>query len=552
MTETTPPSSDRSAYQAALDKLDAAVCDAIAVGQASANRMAAPNVGHATQVFARLCGAGMAMVRAAPLSRWARADFENWDFGAISGLACGLLDGSLLFFYLIEPPTSEAELQARIDVMNINDCTRRIELHRNLGSLEDVIGFESQRGELLQRLKANEHFVALPQLLQVQCLDGSVLMIDSREKILDALGFPKKHFDALYSLWTQHLHILPMSFYRMEPNGRGTGLENETDRAYLIQAFQVCTAFLSDATDCMVEHFPDAAGSRKGIESRFQPGPVSNCSRRSTGPVVSERDRPTYVKRYMIALGKPGIARWLKDSGIQELAEQRSRQLINAPWNTELTEVGQSREFTFLRDFWNMFQECSQSCLALDLIRDLSLTSMAQVEPERHTVTATYWMESYLNEVYIFQCRLLDLITFIQRRYKKDADFTEFVTEVGDSLSEFVKKELEALIKDRGTHVHERRHRLCDPELARLTQLDTMIDILGHADLGPVREQSRSEATKWLGMQLRHYSEQCWHLFNEVCRGFSDGILLDNDKIIVPIHLKDRPDALVGDQLPAS
>ena len=70
MTETNTPSVDRSAYQSALDKLDAAVCDAIAVGQASANRMAAPNWGHATKVFARLCGAGMAMIRAAPLSRW--------------------------------------------------------------------------------------------------------------------------------------------------------------------------------------------------------------------------------------------------------------------------------------------------------------------------------------------------------------------------------------------------------------------------------------------------------------------------------------------------
>lgn len=169
---------------------------------------------------------------------------------------------------------------------------------------------------------------------------------------------------------------------------------------------------------------------------------------------------------------------------------------------------------------------------------------MEQVEPERHTVTATFWMESYLNEVYIFQCRLLDLITFIQRRYKKDVDFTEFVNEVGDSLTEFVKKELEPLINDRGAHVHQRRHRRADPELARLTQLDTMIDILGHSDLRSVREQSRKDSTKWLATQLRHYSDQCWHLFDEVCRGFSDGILLEIDRIIVPSHLKDDPDAL--------
>lgn len=544
MTETNTPSVDRSAYQSVLDKLDAAVCDAIAVGQASANRMAAPNWGHATRVFARLCGAGMAMIRAAPLSRWVRSDFENWDFGAVAGHACSLLDGCLLFFYLVEPPKSDAELQVRIDVMDINDCSRRIELYKNLGCLADVAGFEKQRSELQQRLKSNEFFVTLPEPLQDQCLNGSVLMIDSRDEILTALGFPKNQFDALYGLWIQHLHTLPMSFYRMEPNGRGTGLENETDSAYIIQTFEVCAAFLSDATDRMVENFPDAADSRKGIESRFQPGPFSNSLKRPSASEATERDRPSYVKRYMVALGRPGISRFQNDPAVQELAEQRSRQLINAPWDTDLSEVEQTREFTFLRDFWNTFHECTQSCLALDLVRDLSLSSMEQVEPERHTVTATFWMESYLNEVYIFQCRLLDLITFIQRRYKKDVDFTEFVKEVGDSLTEFVKKELEPLINDRGAHVHQRRHRRADPELARLTQLDTMIDILGHSDLRSVREQSRKDSTKWLATQLRHYSDQCWHLFDEVCRGFSDGILLEIDRIIVPSHLKDDPDAL--------
>lgn len=544
MTTTNAPSVDRIAYKSALSKLDAAVCDAIAVSQASANQMAAPNWSLATKVFARLCGAGMAMMRAAPLSRWIRSDFENWDFGAVAGQACGLLDGALLFFYLVEPPKSDAELQVRIEVLNINDCSRRIELHRNLGSLKDVASFEKQKGELQQRLKANEFFLSLPKAFQNQCIDGNVLMIDSRDQILDALGYPKNHFDALYDLWTQHLHVLPMSFYRMEPNGRGTCLENSTDSAYLIQAFEVCAALLSDATDCMVEHFPEAADSRKGIESKFQPRPVTNCPTSHTTNAVPERDRPCYVKRYMIALGNPGISRWRNDPTVQELAEQRSREFINAPWDTDLSEVGQSREFAFLRDFWNMFHECTQSCVALDLIRDLSLASMEQVEPARHTVTATFWTESYLNEVYIFQCRLVDLITFIQRRYKKDVDFTEFVIEAGDSLTEFVKKELEPLVTDRGAHVHQRRHRRADPELARLGALDAMIDILGHTDLSPVREQSRQDSAKWLSTQLRHHSDLCWHLFDEVCRGFSDGILLEIDRIIVPSHLKDAPDAI--------
>ena len=153
-------------------------------------------------------------------------------------------------------------------------------------------------------------------------------------------------------------------------------------------------------------------------------------------------------------------------------------------------------------------------------------------------------MESYLNEVYIVQCRLLDLIKFIQRRYKKDVDFTEFVVEVGDSLATFVQQQLAPLINVRGAHVHERRHRLADPELVKLKLLDTMIDVLGHGEMSVAREQARADATAWLLKQIRHYSDLAWHLFDEVCRGFSDGILLDVDRIIVPLHLKDDPGAL--------
>jgi len=254
----------------------------------------------------------------------------------------------------------------------------------------------------------------------------------------------------------------------------------------------------------------------------------------------------------MTALETRAMDRWQNDEAHRELAKYRSMQVIQTPSDTELSlpPAGVSREFGFLRDFWNLFYECIQSCQALDLIRDLASKSVEAIEPKRHTATVTFWMESYLNEVYIFQCRLIDFIKFIQRRYKKDADFTEFVTTVGDSLAEFVKEQLAPLIQDRGTHVHERRHRRADPELAKLTLLDTMIDVLGHTELNANREQTRMDAAAWLSRQVRHFSDLAWHLFNEVCRGFSDGILLDIDRIIVPIHLKDDPRALVEVQRP--
>lgn len=269
-------SASRAAYLIALKKFDAAICEATAVSQATANRLVSPNVGYASKVFTRMCGAGITLIRAAPLSRWTHSDFEDWQFTAVAAHVRSLLDGYLLFKYLIESPGSDAEWAARITVMDINDCTRRIEMHTNIGSTENIVAFEKQRVELQERLKGNEFFATLPAPVRKQCLNGHFIMMYNRDAMLVKVGLEKGQFDALYDLLSQHIHILPMSFYRMASSGRGTGLENDTDRSYIAGALVMAAMLLAEATDCMVGRFPEAAKSRKGTDSIFSPGPASN------------------------------------------------------------------------------------------------------------------------------------------------------------------------------------------------------------------------------------------------------------------------------------
>lgn len=278
------PHINRAGYKVALKKFDAAVCEAISVSQASAGRLPAANVGYASYVFTQMCGAATSMIRAAPLTRWVRSDFEDWRFGAIAGHARSLLDGFLLFNYLMEPIKSEVELKVRINVMHLNDCTRRIELFKNIGFTEDVEGFEQQRAELQERLLANDYFNSLPPAVQKNCKNGRFLTIDTRDEMLAKVGFEKGQFDAVYDLWSQHVHILPLSFYRIEPSGRGTGLENDTDRSYISQALEICSGVLADATDLIVALFPDVASVRQGVKSMFSPGPAENMPRKAKPP----------------------------------------------------------------------------------------------------------------------------------------------------------------------------------------------------------------------------------------------------------------------------
>lgn len=276
-----PAKIGKDVYRVYVQEFDAAVCEAIAVSQASANRLSAVNISYASYVFTQMCGAATSMIRASPLTRWVRSDFEDWRFGAVAGHARSLLDGFLLLNYLLEVEKSEDELSTRINVMHLNDCTRRLEMFKRVGATEQVASFEEHHEDLKQRLLSNKYFISLPAPVQKNCLNGRFLTIDTRDQMLTKVGFEKGFFDVIYDLWSQHIHILPLSFYRMEANGRGTGLENDTDRFYLSQALEICTTLLESATDLMMDKFPDVAIVRKGVKSSFSPGPNENKPRKT-------------------------------------------------------------------------------------------------------------------------------------------------------------------------------------------------------------------------------------------------------------------------------
>ena len=511
-------------------------------------------------------------MRAAPLSRWVSSDFEDWGFNVLACHARAMLEGYLYFTYLVQPTNDTLdESRARISLLQLNDCCSRLKLCS--GDAESVAFYSGEAEKLRDRLRSIPFFQQLDPTVQETCLAGKKAWFMDRDQLIELVGMDKKTFDTWWDLFSQHSHIHPVSFYRNEPNGRGSGLECDPDRRHLAIAMLISAVVLEATTEKMIELFPDVAWVRKGVHSKFSPGPKanrrnlvsvepaaddtlslgskgrSNSFERMAAPLNSsarrpvEREWPAFVRRYMNALSGPARDRWESSPEHRDLTKKRSMEVIDNPWGTESSPAVVTREFAFLRDLWNSFYECVQSCQTLDQVRDLSATAMESQDLQSHSATVTFWTESYLNEVYIFQCRLLDFIKFIQRRYKKDADFTEFVLAVGDSLAEFVKEQLAPLITDRGAHVHNRRHRRADPELARLALLDLMIDVLGHEELSNSRNQSRRDATVWLAKQVAHFSDLTWHLFDEVCRGFSDGILLVNDRIIVPVHYKDNPRA---------
>lgn len=274
----TASSSTREDYLQALGYMDEAVCEARAVGQAQAARMAPPCVGYATYLFARMCSHGTAAIRAAPLTRWVKSDHQDWGFNVLACHARALLEGSLYFHYMMAPTNEELEEErARITLLQLNDCCSRLKMFKTDSTQAQQ--FEKQRDELQDRLRSIAFFQQLAGPVQSQCLAGKKAWFMDREQLVNMVGMDKAGFDIMWDLFSQHSHIHPMSFYRMEPNGRGSGLECDPDRLYLTVAMLMSAGVLEGATDKIVETFPDVAGERKGVQSKFSPGPKSNRQR---------------------------------------------------------------------------------------------------------------------------------------------------------------------------------------------------------------------------------------------------------------------------------
>lgn len=106
---------------------------------------------------------GVALVRAVPLTRWVAADHEVWDFSCAALHVRAILEGYLLFSYVIETPGSPEEWSTKINILHLNDCMRRVKLFRNLGDQYQVASLSAQASELRERLIGNRFFRSIPE-----------------------------------------------------------------------------------------------------------------------------------------------------------------------------------------------------------------------------------------------------------------------------------------------------------------------------------------------------------------------------------------------------
>lgn len=268
-------------YKTSLKTMDRATCEAIAVNQWTAQRFMPATVGLSTHVFGRMCSRAYATMLAAPRSRWNLRRSPHWDVSNVAPHLRSILEGYLLLHYLLSAEQDEDTQCAYVQTMHMYDCKKRMKILAKKLPEERKKWFEEQAGVISQRLKSTKTFNNLHPKTRKKILNGEIMMLRDRADVIKGSSLTQSDFDYHWNLLSQYSHLFSFSFYNVQPNGRGTGLENPFDVGAITELFQFGSKLLIASTNEMVAAFPDAEKARHGRLSQFSPGPLPSSAIRT-------------------------------------------------------------------------------------------------------------------------------------------------------------------------------------------------------------------------------------------------------------------------------
>ena len=186
------------------------------------------------------------------------------------------------------------------------------------------------------------------------------------------------------------------------------------------------------------------------------------------------------------------------------------------------------RDEVFARRFFLEFDEIVTSLLCMKDIeiyvkrfpyRDAGISGLRYLK---------YHIESYLNEIYLFQERVEAFLDFIQKRYRKSL-IASRVNITAKNIRVLVKSSLQNVILIRGDHVHSRRY--TDDDLDRLIFLEEMKKSEPESFASLYEFEYKQVRKKWVKtIQTNNLAIE--QLLNTICKELNS-VLFDDDGQII-------------------
>ena len=114
--------------------------------------------------------------------------------------------------------------------------------------------FDDVANELKERLNKNPYFLTLKD--RNELIKGKKAFLFNRAEIVKRAGDNVSFYKGMYNFLSNQVHSLPMSFYKMQEKGRGTGLENNVDKGYMAFTIEYISQHLLSASIKYLELYP--------------------------------------------------------------------------------------------------------------------------------------------------------------------------------------------------------------------------------------------------------------------------------------------------------
>jgi len=187
----------------------------------------------------------------------------------------------------------------------------------------------------------------------------------------------------------------------------------------------------------------------------------------------------------------------------------------------------------FFRDLFFDYNELFDSYqLLVDFVSltTLKLRKGSTVLPGRLT---RFWRESYLNEFYIFLCRIDQFIEHVRKFYAND----QRIFRVAVFLRNSIKKDLSDLEDMRGSHVHKHSYHHIDPELDRLSLLEMLVVHGRSGALRPHYFRAIRNARAATRKSFQQFNLVARDAVKAVFEWFNRYLLDDADRLLYPSSL---------------
>jgi hypothetical protein len=276
---------DVPAYGDALDQLRQAVRRAVWTSIQAEGRDAGERRFWSSVLLTRIVTTSHSLLALCPTTKEANSA-ENWDFATIASITRNLFEAATFFRYFTAPVEGD-EWRARLNLMQLNDCTHRIKVFNHFADVENAARGGELAEDLRKRLESNTYFQKLDSGLQKTLLTGNRPSIYTLREMVEAVGADPRIW-GVFEFYSSQTHTLPMSFYRMHEHGR-TGVANPIEALYIAHAMAFSAGLVNNLCDTFEADFADLV--------EFKPLPLSPKTTQEKSKVFLNRAQRRAAKK---------------------------------------------------------------------------------------------------------------------------------------------------------------------------------------------------------------------------------------------------------------